>query len=105
MKKSLILDGTELNKELREKQALLTIEMCFEFINNYERYKIPIKQSGNETFYKKRIAKDSEIDIFKNIEEQFNLLRIVDNENYPAFFELDGNRYILKIELDKMGGG
>lgn len=29
--------------------------------------------------------------------EQFNLLRIADNENYPAFFILNGQKYILKI--------
>jgi len=98
MKKSLILDETELNKELREKQALLTIEMCLEFINNYEKYKIPKKQSGKESFYKKRTAKDSELDISKSIDEQFNLLRIVDNKNYPAFFYKDNKKYILKIE-------
>ena len=60
--------------------------------------------SGEEIFYKKRESKDSKLDIDKTIKEQFNLLRIVNNENYPAFFELDGYRYVLKIELDKMGG-
>ena len=34
----------------------------------------------------------------KSLKEQFNLLRIVDNINYPAFFELDRHKYILKIE-------
>jgi len=100
MQKNLQLTGYELNSELRAKQANHIIDMCLEFINNYEQYKTPKKQSGDETFYKKRTAKDSKLNTIK---EQFNLLRIVDNENYPAFFELDGNRYILKIELNKMG--
>ncbi|MGJ0302807.1 methionyl-tRNA formyltransferase [Aliarcobacter cryaerophilus] len=98
MKKNLILNGTELHKELREKQAILTIEMCLEFLENYEKYKTPTKQIGNETFYKKRTAKDSELDINKTIKEQFDLLRIADNENYPAFFYKDDKKYILKIE-------
>jgi methionyl-tRNA formyltransferase len=84
MQKTLILNGLELNKELRKKQAILTIEMCLEFIDNYEKYKHPLPQSGEESFYEKRTFKDSEIDITKNIEDQFNLLRIVDNEDYPA---------------------
>lgn len=105
MQKDLKLTGYELNDELREKQAKHIINMCLEFINNYEEYKVPTSQNGIESFYKKRTAKDSKLDIDKSIKEQFNLLRIVDNENYPAFFELDGNRYILKIELDKIGGG
>ena len=60
--------------------------------------KNPKKQSGSDTFYAKRNPKDSMIDIDKSIKEQFNLLRIVNNEEYPAFFEIDGNKYLLKIE-------
>ena len=104
MQKTLKLTGYELNEELREKQANHTIDMCLEFINNYDKYKIPTPQSGDETFYKKRTSQDSKLDIDKTIKEQFNLLRIVNNDEYPAFFEIDGHRYILKIELDKMGG-
>ncbi|TLP38533.1 formyltransferase family protein [Arcobacter arenosus] len=98
MKKRLILDGTELNKQLRAKQAELTIQMCLEFIKNYEKYKFSKPQVGEESFYKKRTAKDSELNIEKSINEQFNLFRIVDNENYPAFFYKGGEKYILKIE-------
>lgn len=98
IKSSLTLNGYELNEELRMKQALHIIDMCLEFINNYSNYKIPIPQNGEETFYAKRDAKDSLLDINKTIKEQFNLLRIVDNKNYPAFFEINGHRYILKIE-------
>lgn len=98
MKKSLSLDGTELNKELRKKQAHLTISMCLEFVENYEKYKIPSSQIGKESFYEKRSAKNSEIDISKTIDEQFNLLRTVHNEDYPAFFYKNGKKYILKIE-------
>ena len=67
MKKTLKLNGYELNPELRKKQAELTIEMCVEFINNYEKYKNPIPQEGKESFYKKRTKKDSELDINKTI--------------------------------------
>jgi len=98
MKKTLSLTGYELNNELRDKQAKFIIDMCNEFIDNYKRYSIPTAQIGVETFYKKRSAKDSELDINKTINEQFNLLRIVDNDNYPAFFYKDGQKYILKIE-------
>jgi len=101
MKKILKLNGYELNNELREKQATMIIDMCLEFITNYNNYKIPSKQEGIESFYKKRTSKDSQINIEKSIKEEFNLLRIVDNDDYPAFFEIDGHRYILKIEKVK----
>ena len=100
MKKTLKLDGYELNPELREKQAKQIINMCLEFVNNYEKYKNPTPQEGEESLYPKRTPKDSKLDI-KSIKEQFNLLRIVDNENYPAFFEIDGHKYILKIYKEK----
>ena len=105
MQKILELAGNEFNEELRDKQAKLTIQMCLEFVNNYEQYKNPVEQSGDESFYVKRSKEDSRLDIDKTIREQFNLLRIVNNDDYPAYFELEGNRYILKIELDNSGGG
>ena len=104
MQEVLDLTGYELNEELRDKQAKTIIKMCLEFVNNYEKYKIPFKQSGDESFYLKRGKEDSRLDVSKTIKEQFNLLRIVNNDSYPAYFELDNNRYILKIELDKLGG-
>jgi len=103
MQKILELTGNELYEDLRDAQANLTIQMCLEFLKNYDQYKNPVKQGGIESFYAKRGKEDSELDINKTIKEQFNLLRIVNNNDYPAFFELDDNRYILKIELDKSG--
>jgi len=98
MQKTLELTGYELNRELRDKQANFTIEMCQEFLNNYDKYKYSKPQQGNESIYQKRMANDSILDIDKSINEQFNLLRIVDNSHYPAFFYKDSKKYILKIE-------
>ena len=98
MQETLHLTGYELNDVLRAKQANFIIDMCIKFINNYENYKNAQEQSGEESFYPKRSAKDSELDINKTIKEQFNLLRIVSNDDYPAFFEIDGHKYIIKIE-------
>ena len=98
MKKVLNLSGFELNAELRQKQALFIQEMCLDFLNKYDVYKIPHAQKGESTFYPKRSQKDSELDIHKTLYEQFNILRIVDNDEYPAFFKVDGQNYILKIE-------
>ena len=97
MQKELILNGLELNNELRVKQAEIQIKMCKAFVDNYSIFNQPRRQVGNETFYSKRDASDSELDINKTIREQFNLLRIVDNEEYPAFFCIDGKKFIIKI--------
>ena len=105
MKKTLKLSGLELNSELRRKQAELTMQMCQEFVEQHDTYKHPTPQVREESFYPKRTPKDSELDINKTLQEQFNLLRIVDGDNYPAFFEIDGHRYRLTIELDNVKGG
>lgn len=47
---------------------------------------------GKESFYPKRSPKDSELDINKSLNEQFNLLRIASNEDFPAFFYKDGKK-------------
>lgn len=98
MKRELKLTGYELSDELRLKQAVLSINMCIEFIESPEKFIPPTLQEGDESFYAKRGPKDSRVDPKKTIEEQFNLLRIVNNEEYPAFFELGGHKYKLKIE-------
>jgi len=94
---SIYLEGTELIDEWHEILGNKTLEICTEFVHNYKSIN-GIKQFGTESFYRKRTAQDSKLDTKKNIEEQFNLLRIVDNEKYPAFFELYGQKYLIKIE-------
>lgn len=101
MQDTLLLTGYELNEQLREKQASFIAQMCLKFVNNYENYKTAYKQSGEESFYSKRTVQDSELDANKTIKEQFNLLRIVSNDDYPAFFNIDGHKYIIKIEEEK----
>jgi len=97
------LTGFELNGELRDKQGKLTCKMCKSFISKINLSPTGIAQEGDESFYRKRTPEDSQLDINKTIAEQFNLLRIVDNDSYPAFFEIDGHRYFLKISCSENG--
>lgn len=90
------LKGHELNEEIKDKQGKLTIKMVKKYIELFPNIKGK-SQKGTETFYRKRNKKDNEIDIDMSIKDQFNLLRIVDNERYPAHFYKDGFEYILKI--------
>lgn len=96
IKDTLKLDGTELIDEWQGKLGKKIVEMCIDFVNNYENAE-PHKQAGEKSMYPRRTPKDSELDINKTIKEQFNLLRIVDNENYPAFFKINGKKYKIKI--------
>ena len=90
------LDGTELIDEIREKQAILTNKLIIDFVKLYPN-NVGITQIGIETFYKKRKPEDSVLDIERSLSEQFNLLRVCDNERYPAYFEIKGIKYYLKI--------
>ncbi len=92
-------DGTELNAELKHKQGIATIELVMNFIKKYPD-NIAQKQTGEPTYYKRRTPADSELDLKKTIEEQFNLLRICDNERYPAFFIFKNKKYIINIRQE-----
>ncbi len=95
-------NGLELVEELRKEQAEKTIQLCLKFIHEYpEILDKGEEQIGEATYYPRRTPKDSRLDPDKTVREQFNLLRVVDNERYPAFFEIDGEKYILKIEKEK----
>tara|TARA_A100001388_G_scaffold250048_1_gene211117 strand:+ start:2331 stop:2963 length:633 start_codon:yes stop_codon:yes gene_type:complete len=93
-------DGTELYQEIRQKQAKATIDIIKEFLKSYPNID-PRKQYGNESFYPRREKKDSELKISRTIEENFNLLRISNNDDWPAFFYFKGVKYILKIYKDE----
>jgi methionyl-tRNA formyltransferase len=91
------LEGHELINEIRALQAELTFKLLNKFIADYPHIS-GVKQLGNSTFYPRRTAKDSELSIHLPLNEQFNLLRVCDNERYPAFFIVEGIKYYLKIE-------
>jgi len=96
LKSSLQLRGNELYEDIRRAQALKTIEMCMKFSKNFNHLR-PQKQKGRRTFFRKRTPADSELDIEKSIRSQFRLLRIVSNEDFPAFFRFRGEKYTIKI--------
>ena len=100
LKDKIILNGTELYDEIREKQAKITFKLIARLLR-LKKIKFK-KQIGKEFFYKKRTPKDSELNPKKSIEENFNLLRIANNNDWPAFFHLKKNIYILKIFKKKI---
>lgn len=99
MQNTFSFEGHELLDELHDAQGKKINELILQFVDAYPNIEGKV-QEGAESFYERRRPEDSKIDPNKSIAEQFNLLRVVHNEKYPAFFELNGNRYILKIEKD-----
>lgn len=90
------LSGFELYEEIREKQAKATMKIISDFLNIYPDFNRE-KQSGSQSFYRKRRIEDSELDIHKSIKQQFNLLRIGNNEEWPSFFYYEKKKYVIKI--------
>ncbi len=91
------LDGHELCPEWRDLQGQKTIEICQKLISSNAPIKT-IVQQGKSTSYKRRNKEHSRLDPNKTIAEQFQLLRVVDNYRYPAFFDYKGHRYKIKVE-------
>lgn len=98
-KDAIELDGTELLDEIRLK-TWEKIEALIERFLDGHRTVSPVPQEGTPTFYARRSRKDDEIDPARTLAEQFDHLRIVDNERYPAWFRHRGQRYVLKIFKD-----
>lgn len=100
LKDMVTFDGTELYDELREKMAKKIIDMCLMFVD-IEGAIRPMPQYGTETVYPRRTIKDDELDVRKSLAEQFNHLRVADNERHPLFFEYRGCKYTIKIFKSK----
>lgn len=95
----MILRGDELIDEIRAEQARVTLQLCCRFVSAFpDVCKLARPQEGRETIYRRRIPADSQLNVDQSIREQFNLLRVVDNRSYPAFFELDGIRYNVYVD-------
>jgi len=91
--------GHELVDELRKKQAETTMELCKKFVYEYPKIVAQGReQQGEGSFYPRRKPENSRLDPDKSLTEQFRILRVVDNERYPAFFEFNSQKYSLKIE-------
>ena len=84
---------------MRFLQVEATTKLILNFIENYPNIKGE-KQKGKESFYCKRTKNSSELNILESINDQFNLLRVCDNERYPAFFIIDNVKYLIKIYKD-----
>ncbi len=98
-KKIVNLSGTELSDDLRKIQADTTFDMVLNYISKYPKNK-SFAQEGEGSWYRKRTPQDSELDINKTIKEQINLLRIVDNDLYPAFFFYKDEKFVITIRKE-----
>ena len=92
------LKSTDLTDQWRAKLADATLRLVTDFVARFpESLNSAHCQEGEATYYAKRCPKDSELDIDKSLRDQFNLLRIVDNDHYPAYFVYAEKKFVLQI--------
>lgn len=91
------LEGHELHDEINDKLFAAELRLISEAVDGGEGI-IPRQQPDRPaSYYRKRTPEDSRIHPGRSIEEQFDLIRVCDPDRYPAFFELRGRRYLLRI--------
>jgi methionyl-tRNA formyltransferase len=101
LKTTFDLEGHELLPEINEKLFEAELLLMTQAVEQFNTIK-PIQQIGEPGPYMvKRSAADSRLNPNISITEQFNLLRVVDSQRYPAFFDYKGHRYLIKIEKMK----
>lgn len=92
------LENADLVDDLRAKLSRATVSLVQDFVRKYPAsLEGKRAQQGEPSFYPKRGPLDSQLDVGKPLIEQFNLLRIVDNRSYPAFFDAHGSEFVLQV--------
>lgn len=99
LKTNIYLDGSELYGEINSKLFSAEVELIQRAVNQHETI-IPYDQDSSISpyYFPKRVPEDSRLDSNDSILNQFSLLRVCDSERFPAFFELNGQRYVLNLK-------
>ena len=98
-KESFELEGHELYDEINRKCFLIEHKLMDFALTHFDTIVSTIQSYEGETFFKKRTPDDNKLSLEKNILDQFNLLRIADENRYPAFFYHLNHKY--KVILKK----
>ena len=88
----------EINKLIFEAEMALMDYAVKNFNEVVPLKQKPLDPEGSEGYWRKRTPEDSEIDIHKSIDEQFDLIRVSDPDRFPAFFVKNGKKFKLKVE-------
>jgi len=101
LQKQIDLQGHELVGEWRALQAQATLEICLAWFDSHREVVVAAQpQQGEASHFRRRRPADSELDPQRSLSGQFNLLRVVDNHSYPAFFNWGGRRYSVQVHSD-----
>lgn len=91
------LDGSELCDEINEALFRAEIALMDWAIQNCDK-SAPRAQEGEPSYFPRRRPADSRVDPQLSLAELFDLLRVADPDRYPAYFDLRGHRYAIRLE-------
>jgi methionyl-tRNA formyltransferase len=98
LKQKFRLQGHELLPEINALLFKTEIELMTKAIEQFNTIQSHPQIGDPGEYMQKRTSAHSQLRPELSIADQFDLLRVVDNERYPAFFDHRGHRYIIKIE-------
>lgn len=92
------LDGSELYTEINARLFAAEIALIERFCHQHQQLHSRPQLQQKGSYYRQRTPADSQLDPDLSLRAQFNLLRVCDAERFPAYFELNGQKYLVKIE-------
>jgi UDP-2,4-diacetamido-2,4,6-trideoxy-beta-L-altropyranose hydrolase len=100
----LTLTGTELVHEWRTMVADATHALCRRFVREWPASgSMSTAQQGEPTYFSRRRPGDSRLDPNATLASQFDLLRVSDPQAYPAWCELRGRRFHVRVSAVEEG--
>jgi methionyl-tRNA formyltransferase len=93
-------EGHELLPEIHERLFAAETELMTQAVERLETLEPQPQQGEPGPYFRRRTPEDSRLDPERSIAAQFDLLRVVDSQRFPAFFEHRGHRYRLTIEKE-----
>lgn len=97
-KQSIFIEPHELVAEINGKLFRAEIDLMDFAVEHFDSIQAEPQSGEGTIYYRKRTPEDSRLNPDLSLREQFDLIRISDPERYPAFLDLHGHRYKIRIE-------
>jgi methionyl-tRNA formyltransferase len=97
-KKKFQLMGHELLPEINKRLFDVEVELMTRAVNEFSTVTPQEQPEQGASYFRRRTPDDSQLDPNLSIAEQFELMRVADENQHPNFFEFRGVKYLLKIE-------